>query len=426
VHRDPCCEPGLSRRNFLGLSLGGALGLALGGPSQLFAQEAASKLTGFGVAKRCVVLWMNGGPSQLETFDPKPGTLQGGPTKAIKTSAKGVQLAHTLPRLAEQMHHVALVRSMATKEGNHQRARYFLHTGYVPSGTVKHPDLGALVCQQIADPDLDVPSYVNVAGPAPGPGVLGVGYAPLTIQDPTKPVANLAYARDVDEARFARRRKLLEALSADFNESRPGPETAGHQEVVAKADRMMHSPRVKAFDLDEEPTAIRDLYGRNKFGQGCLLARRLLEVGVKVVEVQLNGWDTHQDNFGRTTKLCGQLDLGFAGLIQDLEQREMLSDTLIVCMGEFGRTPRINGNEGRDHFAKAWSLALAGGPIQGGTVYGATNATGTAVASNPVRAQDLMATICHSLGLDAEKTNYTKEGRPITVVDGGKPFNVFA
>lgn len=419
----------LSRRGFLGLSFGGTIGLTMGGltmgglPS-VFAQEApkAAKLPGFGVAKRVIVLWMNGGPSQLETFDPKAGAANGGPTRAIATAAKGVELAHGLPRLAEQMQDVALIRSMSTREGNHQRARYYLHTGYVPSGTVKHPDLGALICQQKADPELDLPSYINLGGPVPGAGLLGVSYAPFSIQDPTRPPENIAYAKGVDRDRFDRRRQLLSALSKGFKKQRPGPETEGHEAVQAKAVEMMHSKRMAAFDLDSEPAALRAEYGEDKFGQGCLLARRLIEEGVKVVEVQLNGWDTHKDNFGKTDALCATLDAGFATLVKDLRQRDLLSSTLVVCMGEFGRTPRITADEGRGHFARAWSLALAGGPVRGGTVIGGTTPDGMAVTGSPVTAPDLMASIVHAVGLDTGLTNYSKGGRPLGIVDaGGKP-----
>lgn len=427
-HTCGCDSPGhvndaLSRRRFLSLSLGGALGLTVGGslfPARAFAQDATvTKVPGFGQAKRCVILWLNGAPSQLETFDPKPGTAQGGPTKAIKTAAKGVMLAHTLPLLAEQMQDVSLIRGMNTKEGNHARGRYFLHTGYVPSGTVKHPDIGALICQQKADADFDLPSYINLGGPAPGAGILGASYAPFTIADPRKRPDNLAYAKGVSPDRFGRRRKLLAELGKGFRKKRPGAETQSHETIVAKADRMMHSSRIEAFDLSGESQSLRSEYGGGKFGQGCLLARRLLQQGVRVVEVGLGGWDTHKDNFGRTTKLCGELDAGFATLIKDLKQREMLDDTLVVCMGEFGRTPRINADEGRDHYAKAWSMAIAGGGVQGGRVIGATSADGMRVVERPTTAPDLMATICHSMGLDGALTNYTKGGRPMTVVDAG-------
>ncbi len=415
------CDSGLSRRGFLGLSVGGFLGLALGGPTRLLAQEAAAAaIPGFGAAEHCIVLWLNGGPSQLETFDPKPGTAQGGPTQAIATRAKGVRIADTLPRLAEHMDKVALVRSMATGEGNHQRARYFLHTGYVPSGTVRHPDIGALICQQKADPAADLPPYVCVNGSAPGAGILGVTYAPFKVNDPRRPIENMSYADGVDGQRFARRRDLLESLDASFAAGRAGPEVDGHRAITRKADRLMHSPRVAAFDLAQESEATRAAYGEHAFGQGCLMARRLVEQGARVVEVQLGGWDTHQDNFNRTRALGDQLDSGFAALLGDLAQRDLLSKTLVVCMGEFGRTPRVNPNEGRDHWARCWSLALAGGPIRGGAVVGATTADGMAVAERPIGAQDLMATIGHAMGLDAERVNYTKNGRPITAIDGGE------
>ena len=414
-----CCDPAaIDRRGFVRLSVAGYLGLALGARSA-FADgpsRPASK-----AAQACIVLWLNGAPSQFETFDPKPGVAEGGPTKAIPTAVKGIQLAETLPRLAEQMQHVALIRSMSTKEGNHQRARYYLHTGYVPSGTVQHPDLGSLICQQRADASNELPPYVAISGATPGPGVLGVQLAPFTIQDPKKPVANLAYPAGVDEARFSRRRELLDRLTRGFVKEHPGPETAGHSAVYARADKLMHSARVQAFDLSGEPARLREAYGPTAFGAGCLMARRLVEQGVKVVEVQLNGWDTHKDNFERTKKLGEQLDMGFATLIADLRERDLLQKTLIVCMGEFGRTPKINGDDGRDHYARAFSLALAGGPIRGGQVIGATSTDGSKVMERPISPPELMATICEAMGMDREHVNHTPQGRPITVVDQSAP-----
>ena len=410
---------GLDRRRFMGLSLGGFFGLTMGGFGSLARAGEGGPIPGFGAAEHLVILWLNGGPSQIETFSPKPGHKNGGPTKEIKTRAKGVTLAHTMPRLAEQGDKLCLIRSMDTREGNHQRARYFLHTGYVPSGTVAHPDIGALICQQKASGDLDLPPYISLNGaPGPGAGFLGVGLAPFRINDPSKPVDNLSYADDVDTARFSRRRKLLGDLSAGFGKSHgQAEEIEGHEKIVEKADRMMHSTKIKAFDVDEEPSAVREAYGTHKFGRGCLMARRLLEQGAKVVEVQLNGWDTHKDNFNRTTQLTTELDQGFASLLSDLSERDMLQETLVVCMGEFGRTPAINPNEGRDHFARAWSMAMAGGPVRGGQVIGATSPDGMRVVERPLNAQDIMASIAHSVGLDAQRTNYTKGGRPLSVID---------
>jgi hypothetical protein len=418
----------VDRRGFLRLSMSGALGLSLGGlglPSlgfpglgTAFAGEGKT-IPGFGKAEHLVILWLNGGPSQIETFDPKPGHKNGGPTKAIKTRAKGILLPHTMTRLADQMDKVCLVRSMSTGEGNHQRARYFLHTGYVPSGTVRHPDIGSIICQQKASEEAELPSYICVNGAAgPGAGALGVALAPFTIADPLKPVANLGYGRGVDKPRFARRRQLLEDLDAGFTKKRAGsPEAEAHRKIVSKADRMMHSSKISAFDLAKETEATRKSYGMGKFGQGCLMARRLIEQGVSVIEVQLNGWDTHKDNFNRTTQLTTQLDQGFAALLADLAQRKLLHKTLVVCMGEFGRTPRINPEQGRDHFARAWSLAMAGGPVRGGKVIGATSPDGNRVVDRPLGSQDIMASITHALGVDSGHVNYTKNGRPIQAVD---------
>ncbi len=423
-HHDTCdCGPTLSRRNFVGLTLGGALGLLTGGPGGLaraLGKDGApgSALPGFGQAQRCIILWLNGGPSHLDTFDPKAGHANAGPVKAVKTTVDGVHLSEYLPQLAEQMEHVSLIRSMASREGNHQRARHLLHTGYVPSGTVAHPDLGSLICQQKADASFDMPSYMAINGATPGAGILGVGYAPFNIQDPTKPVENLSYAGGVDRPRFDRRQRLRRALSRAFDESRAGPETRGHEAVYGKADTLMHSPRTAAFDLEQEPAALRDAYGRGKFGQGVLMARRLIEAGVKVVEVQLGSWDTHQDNFTKVKGLCDQLDPAFATLVRDLRERDLLDSTLVVCMGEFGRTPRINQNEGRDHFARAWSLALAGGGVKGGRVVGATTPDGAEVATRPVTVPELMASVFHAVGVPGDEVNYSREGRPIYVVDG--------
>lgn len=419
--RDDCCDPAgaIDRRGFVRLSVAGYLGLALGARSAFADGPAKSPPKGSGkAAQSCIVLWLNGAPSQFETFDPKPGVAEGGPTKAIETAVKGIFLAETLPRLAEQMKHVSLVRSMSTKEGNHQRARYYLHTGYVPSGTVQHPDFGSLICQQRADADNELPPYVAISGATPGPGILGVKLAPFTVQDPNKPVANIAYAAGIDQKGFARRRELLDRLARGFVKEHPGPETEGHAAVYARADKLMHSARVKAFDLTGESAKLREAYGTTPFGTGCLMARRLVEQGVKVVEVQLNGWDTHKDNFERTKKLGEQLDMGFATLIEDLKQRDLLEKTLIVCMGEFGRTPRINQPDkmpGRQHWPNCWTAILAGGGTRGGRVVGETDRIAAYVKDRPVRVQDLGATIYHSLGI-APETRLGRDGftRPVT------------
>lgn len=410
----PDCSPLLHRRGLLGLGLAGGLSLALGGrPS--WAKETT--IRGGGQAKHCIVLYMAGGMAQTDTFDPKPKSKNGGPLKAIKTSAKGLQLGELLPRTAELGQHLAVIRSMDTKEGAHERARHLIHTGYAPSGTVEHPELGCLVAQARHDPKRDLPGYVHINGRAHGAGFIGVEYAPFQVANATQPVANLSYPKRVDGKRFERRRQLLSAIERRFRKSHPGRETEALTKVYSKADRLMHSPQVKAFDLAGEPAALRDAYGREAFGQGCLMARRLIEAGVPVAEVTLGGWDTHEDNFTRLRKLGATLDAGLATLIADLEQRELLSKTLILVVSEFGRTPRINEREGRDHWARGWSVALAGGGVKGGQAIGATNEDGTKVVERPLQAQDVLASAFFALGLDAEHTNYTREGRPLQAVD---------
>ena len=409
------------RREVLRLGLGGAIALHLGGANLLFADEGAPRVSAR--AEHVVILYMAGGMAQTDTFDPKPGTKQAGPLKAIKTAAKGVELSELLPRLAEQANHLALLRGMNTREGAHDRARYLLHTGYAPSGTVRHPDLGSHVVHARRDASLDIPAYVTVAGRPPGPGFLGVDFGPFVVGDPRQPVENLTYPQGVDAERFARRRRLLEAIERKFQKDHPGSETEAHRAIYERADKLMHSPRLQAFDLTREPAAVRKEFGDSPFGQGCLLARRLVAAGVKVVEVVLDGWDTHQDNFTAVRRLAGELDQGFAALIKDLKERDLLKKTLIVCMSEFGRTPAINKDDGRDHHATGWTVALAGGPIKGGRVVGATSGDGEKVAERPLTAQDLCATVVQAVGIKAEEEHYTPEGRPIRVVDvGGKPI----
>lgn len=407
-----CCD----RRELLRLGLGGWLGLmlALRARGQEERPEAPPGVT---PAEACIVLWMSGGMSQTDTFDPKPGTASAGPLQAIRTAQRDVLLSELLPLTAEHMRDVSLIRSMATREGAHDRATYLLHTGWAPSGTVRHPDVGALVAQALARPDAELPPYVCVGGQGTGPGLLGVSFAPFTVRDATRPVQDLSYPAGVDAARFARRRRLLEAVERQFRREHPGDETEGHTAVYVKADRLMHSRGVAAFDLTQEPSRVRAAYGPEAFGQGCLMARRLVEAGVKAIEVTLGGWDTHQDNFTQNRRLCGQLDRGLAALLADLRERDLLRRTLVVVATEFGRTPKINQNDGRDHHAAGWSVALAGGPVRGGRVIGATSADGQAVAERPVAAADLMATVAHALGLDRDRINTTAEGRPIQVVD---------
>jgi hypothetical protein len=373
-------------------------------------------------ANACIVLWLNGGPSHIDTFDPKPGRPTGGPFKAIKTRAKGMMLSEHLPRLAELGDKLALVRSMSSKEGNHARAQYYVHTGYAPNPTIVHPSLGGWTSARLGDASGELPAFVSIGGPSFGAGFLGVQNGPFVLQRAGAPPADVRLPAGVDRERFDRRRALLDDMDERFARATSDPKTEGRRQVYAKAVRLMQGPKLDAFDLTTESDATKKAYGDTDFGRGCLVARRLAERGVKFVEVVLDGWDTHQKNFERTTTLMATLDPALAALLQDLASRSMLSTTLVACMGEFGRTPRINANDGRDHWPGAWSALLAGGGVRGGVVYGATDEDGAKVAGPATGVPDLLATMAVQLGLDPEHTEMSPVGRPISVTDSGTPI----
>lgn len=408
----------ISRRGALKVGMGGLLSLVFAQWLDPRFASAAPKPR----AKSCILLWMNGGPSHIDTWDPKPGAATGGPFKAIKTSAPGIEICEHLPQTAGQAHHLAIIRSMTSREGNHQRAQYLMHTGYAPNPTVTHPSLGGWVSEELGDRSFDLPNFVSISGPSIGAGFLGVQYGPYVIQTPGQPLQNMAYAANVDAGRFDRRQEALHALEQQFGTETDDSKVTGRQAVYAKAVRLMRSPKLKAFDLNDEPEAVKAAYGDNNFGRGCLMARRLVEAGVKFIEVVQDGWDTHNDNFGRTTRLMGMVDPGMASLLKDLNDRKLLESTLVICMGEFGRTPRINGREGRDHYPGAWSGVLAGGGVRGGIAYGQTDAEGARVVDKPVAVPDLFATISALLGMDPGKTFMTPIGRPISITEKGSPI----
>jgi hypothetical protein len=369
----------------------------------------------------CIVLWMSGGPSQFETFSPKPGHANGGETKAIDTSVSGIQVAENLPHLAKAMNELAIIRSMTSKEGNHQRATYLLHHGYLPMASVKHPTLGANVADQIGNAASELPSFVQIGGRlanAGGGGLLGIDYDPLILQSATRPPQDTTPTVDGD--RYARRLRLLSSMQNDFA-SAGGAEVVANQLKLAKrASDMIHSPKMEAFDLDREPQKLREEYGEGEFAASCMMARRLVERGVTFVEVSHRGWDTHQDNFDKVRELCGQIDQPAARLIADLKERGMLDKTLVLWMGEFGRTPQINPRAGRDHFPRALNVALAGGGVRGGQIIGKTNDAGTEVDDRPMTIADLFHSIYHTLGIDPNLENMSSIGRPIKLIDGGE------
>jgi hypothetical protein len=373
-----------------------------------------------GAAKACIVLYLNGGPSQLDTFDPKPGAATGGPFKAIATRSRAIRISEHLPHLADQADKLALVRGLTSKEGNHQRATYLLHTGYPPNPTVVHPALGAWVSKRLADPNADLPAFVSIGGPSAQAGILGVENGPFVMQKGGGLPDDVGFAVGVSDGRFGRRSAGLDLLERHFQGETSDPMVAGRRAVYAKAMRLMHSPHVSAFDLSSEPAALKAAYGDSDFGRGCLTARRLVEAGVKFVEVVLDGWDTHQNNFERVKDLSAQLDPGMATLLKDLAQRQLLGSTLVVCVGDFGRTPKINGNEGRDHFPQSSFAVLAGGGVRGGVLRGETNADGTEVARDPTPVPNLFATLATLLGIGLETEAVAPSGRPVKVTNHGE------
>jgi hypothetical protein len=372
-------------------------------------------------AKSVILLWMNGGPSHLDTWDPKLGKVAG-PTKAIKTSAPGLMISEHLPLVARHATKLAVVRGMTSKEGNHQRAQYLLRTGYAPNPTVVHPTLAAWVGKRLGEPASGLPASVSLGGPSLGAGFFGVEYGPFVVQAPGQMPLNVGYGPGVDDARFEARRRLLDGVEAGFAAKTGDPKVEGRRALYAKADRLMHAATLKAFDASEESESVRAPFGDTPFGKGCLTAARLVASGVRFVEVTLDGWDTHQDNFGRTRRLMGILDPAMSALFDDLQRRGLADSTLVVWMGDFGRTPAINGNDGRDHHPGAWSAVLAGAGIRGGVVHGETDATGDKVVKDAETVPSLLATIATTLGLDPADTVLSPVGRPISLTDGGAPI----
>jgi hypothetical protein len=433
----------LSRREWLTLSAAGVVGYSLSG---WFGQLARAAGNDARRRRSCILLWMNGGPSHIDTFDPKPGHANGGPFRAIPTAVPGIRISEHLPRMAAAMADMAIIRSMSTREADHGRATYQMRTGYLPSGPVQYPTLGSLFSKEIGDPEAELPNFVSISpytifSPAAyGPGFLGPRHAPMVLggeqtllpipgqqanYNDSLRVPDLTTPAGVSDQRSIARTRLLDDMDQEFIESRPALPSQSHRSAYQRAVTLMRSNATQAFELDREPSALRDRYGRNLFGQGCLLARRLVERGVPFVEVSLGsadnltlGWDTHLNNFDGVRRLSAVLDPAWATLMDDLRSRGLLDSTLIVWMGEFGRTPRINGQGGRDHWANAWSTVLAGGGIRGGQVYGRTSQGGDTVESNrAVSVGDFIATIALALGVNGDQQNISNVGRPIRIVE---------
>jgi hypothetical protein len=412
----------LSRRDALRLAAAGVFGGTLSGWLPVLAARAADAKAK-ARAKACIVLWMDGGPPHTDTFDVKPDVPECGIYKDIPTAVPGIRVSELLPRFAGQMKHAAVVRGMSTVENEHLRARVHLRTGYQSGqGGLTYPSLGSIASEAIGDPDFPVPSYIavsDVRDRSHGPGFLGPRHQPLFVRDPNKGVENLKAM--VPPAGVDGRLGLLDELEKGFAGEYQVPLSDAHRSVYGRAVQLMRTEKAKAFDLSLEPMKTRTAYGDGTFGQGCLLARRLVETGVKFVEVSLGGWDTHFENNEAVKKLCGPLDRAMSALVSDLHDRGLLDSTLVIWMGEFGRTPTFKG-KGRDHYAKAWSAVFMGGGVGGGRGVGRTDRTGAAVEDRRVSAADFFATVCDRLGIDYETERDTPGGRPLPRVEKtGRP-----
>ena len=396
-----------TRRQFVGGSLGGLFAFAARhGQDSLFAAEAAK------TTKRCIVLWMGGGPSQIDTFDPKPGTATGGPTQAIATPVPGLSISGYLPEVAKRFDQLSVIRGLTSPEGDHDRGTHFMHTGYPFVQAFPRPTLGSIISHE--NPASDFPLFVSVGAKGLGPAYMGPDHAPFAVEDPNQAVQLITGLR---KQRSSIRR--LQEFSARFEREHLGGALERRSASVQRVERMLTTPFVKALDVANAPENDRQRYGDSQFGQRCLLARRLLESGVKFVEVNHDGWDTHDDNFNNVARLCSEIDGPWATLIDDLKASGLWDETVVVWMGEFGRTPQINGNMGRDHFPQITPVALGGGGIRGGQIVGRTDKNGLAIEDGKVTVPDLFATLLKALGLDPAHEFRTEFGAIAPASDHG-------
>jgi len=411
---------GMSRRHFMshlaGSSAAAAASFSIGSAIQANAEEMKRN------RKSAILLWMGGGPSTMDIWDLKPGAATGGPFRPISTTGN-MQICEHMPMTAQQMKHLSIVRSMSTREADHTRGRYYMHTGYVPNPNIEHPGYGSVIAHELISqrPELEIPPFVSVGGAGTGPGFLGMAWSPFSVTSNGR-VRNLEMK--LDDQRLMQRMAALKMIEDGFAARTGDTPATEHAKVLQKTLDLMTSDQMDAFKVAEEPDEVKERYGTTGFGQGCLLARRLVEAGVPFVEVDLGGWDNHNGIFTtlKDQKLP-ELDKAMSALVEDLAQRELLDDTVIMWMGEFSRTPRINQDAGRDHFARAWSCVVGGGNLNRGITVGETSSDGSAVETEPYSSEDLMTTVCKGLGISTDTTFTSKSGRPMKIAGGGKLIN---
>ena len=428
------CNPlhhAVSRRGFLSHGVLRAAGVAgaagcfaadMGQVHALRSEEVARELKR--QDKRVILLWLAGGASQFETWDPKPGTKTGGPFRAIQTNATGVHISELLPELAQRMQHTAIIRSLNTKIADHGRGADLMETGRLKDPSILYPDLGAVVARELGRLNSKVPDYVSLYTETEGrrkgtSGFLGARYAPMFLSESMIP-PNIARLEPLSEIDHKDRAALRDALSRRFANGRRSHSVDSHNSAYERVHGLMDSAEL--FDITKEPGEVQAHYGPTQFGHQCLIARRLVEAGVPFVKVARAWWDSHGQNFETHQELCADLDHSMSVLLDDLEQRGLLKNTLVMTLGEFGRTPQINASLGRDHFASAWSCSLSGLGIRGGVAYGKTDAEGHKVVEGEATAGDLFATILAALGIDHQH-EYMVGARPVPLADfGSRPI----
>lgn len=369
-----------------------------------------------------ILLWMQGGASQLDTWDPHPDSPVAHGAKAIKSALPNVLIGENLPRSAELLGKMTLLRSVVSREGDHERATYQVKTGYRIDPSVLHPSIGAVICHELPGTVLDIPAHVSILPgqwPARG-GFLGAQWDAFKINDPARPIPDTR--APVGDERFARRLSDLDVLESAFAVGRAADLDSGrtlHRDLTQKARHMMSSDQLAAFDVNEVPAAERARWGDTPFGRGCLAAARLVRAGVRCVEVTLSGWDTHIDNLEGQAKQAAILDQAWSQLIRHLKEEKLLERTIVICGTEFGRTPRLNGAAGRDHWPHGFSVAIAGGGFRRGHVHGATDPSGEKKdPADPIAVADIHATVQHALGLDPGHEFTTSAGRPVALSEG--------
>lgn len=419
----------LSRRKFLHYTARAMLGVGLASVTGAPAWANITSPVGARPSARNVIyIYLAGGMSHLDTFDPKPqADSKYGPVNVLPTNVAGIQVSEWLPGLAQRMNHLALIRSMTSTQGAHESGTYYMRTSYAPRGTIQHPGLGAWLMSMSGKTNTTLPGNIRIGGSGQLPGREGFfekRYAPLYIGNPDKGLRHIEQHSSVDETEMQERLALAEMMDLSFHQKYSSRDLTSYSDMYDEAIKLMTSEDLEAFNLRKEPGHVRERYGNSSFGKGCLLARRLVEHGVRYVEVNKGGFDTHNDNHKQVEVLAYELDQVLCALIDDLYWRGLLDETLVVVATEFGRSPELNSNEGRDHHPKAFTCLLAGGGVQGGQVFGATDERGGEVAEKAVTIPDFNATIAYSLGLPVEKVVMSPSGRPFTVADKGEPLRM--